>query len=172
MTATTALGEVLREVDGVRLRFKRAFTTDIDDLWSAITDPERCARWLGRWSGDPTSGTVSFAMTAEDDADPEPVSIQACEPPHRLAVTMGSADGPWPLEITLTERNGATELVFVHHLAEPYDASSIGPGWQHYLDRLTAVITGQPLPQDFTEYHPALADAYPVPPVVSGRTAR
>lgn len=172
MTATTALGEVLREADGVRLRFERAFTTDIDDLWSAITDPERCARWLGRWSGDPTSGTVSFAMTAEDDAAPEPVSIDACEPPRRLAVTFATGDGPWPLEVTLTERGEVTELVFVHHLAEPYDASSVGPGWQYYLDRLAAVVTGAAVPEDFEQYHPALADAYPVPAVASGRTAR
>ena len=28
------------------------FDTDIDDLWSAITDPARIARWLGEVEGD------------------------------------------------------------------------------------------------------------------------
>lgn len=164
MTATTPLGEVLRDADGVSLRFRRSFATDVDDLWSAITDPDRCTRWLGTWSGDPASGTVDFTMTAEDGAGPEPVTIETCEPPRRLALTFTTADGPWPLEVTLTERDGSTELVFIHHLVEPYDASSVGPGWQYYLDRLEATLTGDPLSQDFADYHPALADSYPVPP--------
>lgn len=164
MTATTPLGEVLRDADGVSLRFERSYATDVDDLWSAITDPDRCTRWLGTWSGDPASGTVDFIMTAEDAAGPEPVTIETCEPPRRLAPTFTTADGPWPLEVTLTERDGSTELVVVHHLAEPYDASSVGPGWQCYLDRLDATLTSDPLPQDFADYHPALADSYPVPP--------
>lgn len=163
MSATTTLGAVLRDDDGVRLRFERTCPADVENVWSAITDPDRCARWLGRWSGDPTTGSVSLVMTAEEGAGPEQVTIDACEPPHRLAVTVASADGPWPLEITLTARDDVTELVFVHHLTKPYDASSIGPGWQYYLDRLAAHISDEHLPQDFGEYHPALADSYPIP---------
>ena len=42
----------------------------------------------------------------------------------------------------LCTQAGATTLVFVQRLAEPYDASSIGPGWHYYLDRLDAVVAG------------------------------
>ena len=28
------------------------FDTDIDDLWSALTDPRRLARWIGGVEGD------------------------------------------------------------------------------------------------------------------------
>ncbi len=161
MTATTALGRLLRDADGVRLRFERTYAAGVDDVWSALTDPDRCARWIGRWSGDPA--TVQLVMADEEDAGPQQVRIEACEPPHRLAVTTGSADGPWPLEVTLVEQGAGTLLTFVHHLAEPYDASSIGPGWQYYLDRLGAVLTGEQVPADLDEYHPALADAYAVP---------
>lgn len=100
---------------------------------------------------------------AEDGASPEPVAVDACEPPHRLAVTAGTPDAPWPLELMLTAHGEGARLRFVHHLAEPYDASSLGPGWQYYLDRLGAVLAGAPVPQDFDAYLPALADACPVP---------
>ena len=47
---TRILGS-LRSADGKGIvRMQDRFDTDIDDLWSALTDPRRLARWLG---GDP-----------------------------------------------------------------------------------------------------------------------
>jgi len=69
------------------------------------------------------------------------------------------------LSVDLAEEGPGTRLRFVHVLAEPYDATAIGPGWQYYLDRLGAVLLDAPVPDDFTEYHPALGDAYAVPPL-------
>ena len=34
------------------LRDPRHYDTDIDDLWSALTDPRRLARWYGEVEGD------------------------------------------------------------------------------------------------------------------------
>ena len=34
------------------MRIEDRFDTDIDDLWSALTDPGRLARWLGEVEGD------------------------------------------------------------------------------------------------------------------------
>lgn len=163
MTATTPLGKVLRDDDGLRLQFVRTLQTSIDDAWSAMTDADRMERWLGTWSGDPASGKVEFVMTSEGSTAPEPVQIVRCERPTALEVALPTPDGPWHLTATLTERAGATELVFEHRLAEPYDASAVGPGWQYYLDRLAAVIDGDPVPVDFDEYYPALKDAYALP---------
>lgn len=164
MTASTRLGQVLRDVGGVRLEFVRTYDAPVEDVWSALTDPDRMARWFGRWSGDPASGAVEVLMSAEDDATPERVTIDECDPPRRLAVTLASADGPWPLVVALTEQDWRTSLRFTHLLAEPYNAGSVGPGWQFYLDRLGAVLDGAPVPDAWEDYYPALADAYPIPP--------
>lgn len=163
MTANTRLGHVVRDATGVRLDFVRDYDASLDEVWSAVTDPERLARWFGRWSGDPTTGTVKVVMSAEAGTEPATVTIDACEPPRRLAVTLNSPDGPWPLELALTEQVTGTSLRFLHHLAQPYDASSIGPGWQFYLDRLGAEIEGMPAPHTWENYYPVLASAYPVP---------
>jgi uncharacterized protein YndB with AHSA1/START domain len=163
MTAVSPLGQVLRDEDGLRLEFVRLLDTTIEDAWSALTEPDRMERWMGRWSGDPASGTVDFAMTSEGQVAPQPVRIERCRPPTDLAVEMPSPDGSWHLTATLSERGGRTELVFVHRLAEPYDASAIGPGWQYYLDRLAAAIDGRPVPAEFEEYYPALKDEYQLP---------
>src|ERR1022692_3308508 len=34
------------------VRMQDRFDTDIDDLWSALTDPRRLARWMGEVEGD------------------------------------------------------------------------------------------------------------------------
>ena len=163
MTVSTPLGRVLRDSDGMRLEFVRTYDDPVEDVWSALTEPDRVARWFGRWSGDPATGTVEVLMTEEEGATPQPVTIVACEPPTRLVVDLPSPDGTWHLSATLQERDGGTVLRFVHRLAEPYDASSIGPGWQFYLDRLGAVVSGVPVPEAWDDYYPALRDAYGLP---------
>ena len=43
----------LRSADGKGVvRMEDRFETDVDDLWSALTDPGRLARWLGEVDGD------------------------------------------------------------------------------------------------------------------------
>ena len=43
----------LRSADGKGVvRMEDRFDTDIDDLWSALTDPRRLARWIGDVEGD------------------------------------------------------------------------------------------------------------------------
>lgn len=76
---------------------------------------------------------------------------------------MPGPDGPWRLSVRLRQNEGGTTLEFTHRLAEPYDASSIGPGWHWYLDRLGAVVVGSALPEVWEDYYPALQDAYSLP---------
>jgi len=163
MTATTPLGKVRRDADGVRLEFTRSYHTDRKSVWAAITHNDRLELWFGRWSGDPATGSVLIATSFEDDAPTETATIDECDPPRRLAMTHAGPEGPWPLVLDLEEHDGTTSLRFVHHLAEPYDAGSIGPGWHYYLDRLGAVIAGEPVPDVWEEFYPALASAYLVP---------
>jgi uncharacterized protein YndB with AHSA1/START domain len=49
---TRILGS-LRSADGKGIvRMQDRFGTGIDDLWSALTDPRRLARWMGEVEGD------------------------------------------------------------------------------------------------------------------------
>ena len=164
MTATTPPGVVLRDGGAVHLVFERVLDAPVARVWAAVTDPDLLERWFGRWSGDPATGEVAVLMTAEGQSEPEPVTVTACEAPTRLTVVLQGPGGAWPLDLLLTEDADATRLRFTHRLSEPYDAASTGPGWQYYLDRLAAVVGGTPLPEDFDDYVPGLADAYALPP--------
>lgn len=143
--------------------FTRRFAAPIGNVWAAVTEPDRMARWIGTWTGDPASGRVDFFMTAEgDDVAAEPYLIETCDPPHRLVVTSVDEDGQtWRLRLELTEVDGTTTLEFGQMLTDPDVAASVGPGWEYYLDRLVAAETGQDVAGiAFDDYYPALSDHY------------
>lgn len=164
MTITSPLGAVLRDELGLRLEFERSFDTSIEDLWSAFTESERLSRWFGSWTGDPSTGSVRVVMTAEATDEAQTVQILECVEPNRLTVEVPTPDGTWLLAVELTATSDETsEMVFTHRLAEPYDASGVGPGWHYYLDRLAAVVAGEPVSDEFDPYMAELNESYPLP---------
>jgi len=163
VSLTTPLGRVLRDDQGVRLEFVHTYDDPVDAVWSALTDPGRVARWIGSVSGDPATGTVELRMTEEEGSTPGTVVILEREPPTRLAVDLPSPDGTWRMSVTLRAQDGLTTLLFTQRLVEPFDASSIGPGWHYYLDRLGAVVDGSVVPDNWDDYYPSLTGAYRVP---------
>ncbi|MFI7575428.1 hypothetical protein [Micromonospora sp. NPDC049497] len=49
---TTPGGRLVRTGKGTDLVLTRRFRAPATDVWASITDPERSARWFGRWEGD------------------------------------------------------------------------------------------------------------------------
>lgn len=157
MTTTTMTGRREQRDGQTLLVIERELRAPLADVWAACTDPSRMERWIGTWSGDPASGTVTFRMTAEgDDVPAEEMDVLACEPPHRFAVRgrepqAFSEDGSgekayWEMELELAETGGVTSLRFVQVLAPGATGlemvASVGPGWDYYLDRLVASVSG------------------------------
>jgi len=77
--ATRILGS-LRSADGKGVvRIEDRYDTEIDDLWSAITDPGRIARWYGRVEGDLRPGESS-ACTSPTLTRTTPVGLKRASP--------------------------------------------------------------------------------------------
>lgn len=145
----------------VVLEFVRSLPAPPEAVWAALTEPSRTERWIGTWTGDPESGVVALYMEGADPAGPgERMVIRRCRPAELLEVESSTSDGVWPLQVRLEPDGTGTVLTFRHRLAAPVDVSSIGPGWQYYLDRLGAVVAGTEVPDDWDAYFPALADRY------------
>jgi uncharacterized protein YndB with AHSA1/START domain len=134
----------------------RQFRAPIEDVWAAVTDPERLARWIGTWTGDPTSGSVLFRMLFEGEEHPgETMEIRVCEPPHRLHLTSHFGDVVWLLELDLAHADGVTTLTFSQPGITQEQVGDVGPGWDYYLDRLVDVETGaDPSQRSWDEYAP------------------
>ena len=144
--------------------FERTFRAPIDSVWAAVTESDRLERWIGTWTGDPASGSVLFRMDAEgDDVTPETMTIDACDAPHRLALT-SNVEGEqhvWHFVLELAEAGGTTTLTFSQSVPDAEMAAGVGPGWEFYLDRLVAAETGADVAAlDFGDYHPAQSEHY------------
>lgn len=149
------LGRVLRTEQGARLEFRRDYLVPVDDLWSAVTEPERLARWIGSWTGRAeVGGTVDFQMLHEErECAPDPVTIVECDPPTRLAVEFPSPEAAWLVELTLSATPTGSTLLFSQRLNRPEEAGDAGPGWHWYLDRLGAVLGDTAMPAEWARFY-------------------
>ena len=159
----TELGTITQRDGRHVLVQTREFRAPIEDVWAAVTEPERLARWIGIWTGDPADGTVQFRMLFEgEEHQGESMEIRVCEPPHRLHLTSRVGEEVWLLELDLSHADGVTTLTFSQPGVTQEQAGGVGPGWDYYLDRLVDAETGaDPALRDFDrDYYPATAEHY------------
>ncbi|MGW1740166.1 SRPBCC family protein [Nocardia sp. NPDC001965] len=153
-------GRLEQTPGGHDLVLTRTYRAPIEDVWASITESERTARWFGPWEGDAAPGrTVRVKLSFEEGQPWSEYTVEVCDPPRRLALRAVDEHGSWHLEVTLTERDGQTELAFVHHLISIEQVPEIGPGWDYYLDALGASRNGTRHPE-FDDYYPALREHY------------
>jgi uncharacterized protein YndB with AHSA1/START domain len=144
----------LRSADGKGVvRIEDRYDTDIDDLWSALTDPARLARWHGQVEGDLRPGG-QFRVYLEADDIESTGRVEACEPPRRLLVTTRETDesyrkgqGVPPFdevtEVTLTADGDRTILV-IEVRGMPLDKIAFyGAGWQIHAENLATYLAGR-----------------------------
>jgi uncharacterized protein YndB with AHSA1/START domain len=148
MTGTTSgstriLGS-LRSADGKGVvRLEDRYDTDIDDLWSAITDPRRLARWLAEVDGDLRLGgefRARFFSSGWEGTG----RVDGCEPPGRLLVMTRAPGQPndHSIEATLIA-DGDQTILIVEVQGMPLDKIAFyGAGWQTHLEDLGAHIAG------------------------------
>ncbi|ACY22736.1 Activator of Hsp90 ATPase 1 family protein [Gordonia bronchialis DSM 43247] len=147
------------------MRIVRGYAAPIDVVWAAITESDRLARWIGFFTGDPAEGHVQFTMNAEGEENmtPNRYDIRRCEPPRLLEIVTTDDYGSWHLLAELEESQGVTTLTFAQILddEDPSVIENSGPGWEYYLDRLGATLTGaDPDAVNFDDYYPAQREYY------------
>lgn len=147
-----------RHGDGFRLVYDVVYETDIDDLWQAITTRERLARWMVEYTGDLREGGT-WAVATEGDEDPWATgTITACDPPHAFATSWHAiGEEPTELTVTLERTEHGTRMRLVH---TGIRSIFYGAGWQTYLERLAAEVSGAPIPQDWDARFAELSPRY------------
>jgi uncharacterized protein YndB with AHSA1/START domain len=136
---TQHLGAVTREVaHGERagqrtaiVRASRTYATDQDDLWSALTDPERLPRWFAPVTGDLRLGG---RFQVEGNAGGE---VLACDAPDRFEITWEFDGGVSWVEVRLApDPAGGTRLTLEHSAIpggehwDTYGPGAVGIGWE------------------------------------------
>jgi uncharacterized protein YndB with AHSA1/START domain len=132
----------LRSADGTGIvRIEDRYDTDIDNLWSALTDPDRLARWYGQVEGDLRPGGQFRAHLEGWDGTGR---VEACEPGRRLLVRT-NADEPYDVVVEATLTSGGDQAILViEACGMPLDLiAAYGVGWQIHAENLAAYLAGR-----------------------------
>jgi uncharacterized protein YndB with AHSA1/START domain len=134
---TRMIGAVRRELKTVERDGKQAsvivatrlYETDIDDLWNALTTPERIARWFMPIEGElRVGGRYQLQGNAGG-------TITACDPPRSFSVTWEFGGEVSWLDITLAAEDSNTRLTLEHtafvsdERAKQFGPGAVGVGW-------------------------------------------
>ena len=122
--------------EGHTVTLRRTYAAPIDEVWDALTDPERIGRWFLPISGDyRLGGRFKFEGTAGGE-------ILECAKPTRLKVSWVGMDTGDPadiseVELLLTaEGDDSTTLQLAHTAVVPesmwdqYGPGAVGVGWE------------------------------------------
>jgi uncharacterized protein YndB with AHSA1/START domain len=128
--------------DGALVRVEDVYPTTVEDLWSAITEPARLARWIAEVSGDLTVGgafRIRFTSSWEGVG-----RVDACEPHRRLVVTTTEDDGTSTEIVAVITPEGDGARLVVEDRGLPVDAAPFhAAGWQVHLEDLGAALAGR-----------------------------
>jgi uncharacterized protein YndB with AHSA1/START domain len=148
MTARASVLGSLHSVDGTGVvRMEHRFDTGIDDLWGALTKPDRLARWYGEAEGDLAPGgefRLRIALSGERLG-----RVEACEPPRHLVLAMRDPEArpgqpeQTVIEAWLTAEDAQTGLVWETR-GLPVDLlPAYGAGIQIHVEHLAEYVAGR-----------------------------
>jgi uncharacterized protein YndB with AHSA1/START domain len=135
------------------------YDTAMGDLWSAVTEPDRLARWVATVEGDLlVGGTVRTKFTSGYEGVGR---IDVCDAPRRLVVTFqpGSPDET-VVEANLAPVGDRTRLIIEERGLPIEEVADHGAGWQAHIEDLNAHLVGrEPITwhDRWTELRPAYA---------------
>jgi uncharacterized protein YndB with AHSA1/START domain len=140
------LGSLRTAGDQGVVRMGDRLETEIDDVWSALTEPGRLSHWLGEVEGELRPGgefRAHFFASGWKGTG----RVEACDPPRRLLVLTRDEDEPeagfgHAIEVTLAADGDATELTWEERgmpvaLLAPY-----GAGIQVHVEDLASYLAG------------------------------
>lgn len=134
--------------DGHVVVLRREYNAAIEDVWDAITDPDRISRWFLPITGDlRLGGRYQFKGNAGGE-------IRHCEPPRLLQVTWIFGEDPSPgsdsslVEVRLSSAGDGRTAFELEHAAVDvakwgeYGPGAVGVGWELALFGLGLHLRG------------------------------
>ncbi len=138
----TATG-TYEHIDGNPIvRFERTFPHTTAQVWQAITDPDRLAKWFPstvEFDALSPGAPITFRF-AEDRYPPLDGEFREVSPLRRLSFTWG--DDLLAFELEERDSGAACRLAFSVVLDSADKAARDAAGWDDCLDMLDRVISG------------------------------
>jgi uncharacterized protein YndB with AHSA1/START domain len=149
----TQINAIERQVDSpsaesgevVRVLLRREYRAAVEDVWNAVTDPERMRRWFMPVTGDLREGG-DFQLEGNASG-----RILRCDPPRLLRTTFGAETSI--VEVRLSPEGADTTTLELEHTVPIELAGSgagalyVGPGWDGAVMGLGLFLAGH-VPDD------------------------
>ena len=140
----TIFGDIA--LDGARrtVTVEREYATSAAELWSALTEPERIARWIGHYAAD--GDDYRLEMELGDGSAVVTGRVLACEPEKRILMRWRFiVEAETEVEATLTPHgDGHVVLTLTHRRVQAINASVYGAVWQDVFTHLDRELRGEP----------------------------
>lgn len=141
MSVESSISRASNGSGGFQLEFDELYATDPDDLWRAVTTPERLSRWMAPYRGEFRLGGRWEAIGSSGDVYCEG-EVTACDAPWGFTTTWHvRGEQPTELVVRLEAEGGGTRLRLRH---EGVTTIGFGAGWHTYLETLHRHLAGDP----------------------------
>lgn len=140
---TKDLGSLSAQGDLRSVRFARFIDATPEELWDALTNPERIARWMltEETTLEPrVGGKAHFGWGDQGDAVGR---VTIFDPPRCLEYTWEEDAGTSAVRFDVRQLEGRLELVLHHRNLAPKVSGGVGAGWHAHLDDLMALLRGE-----------------------------
>lgn len=152
VSATTLDGQEVRTIS-----LRRTFDAAPEEVWDAITDPERVPRWFLPVAGDPRRVGDHFQLKGNAGGE-----VLECDRPRRLAVSWIFGGQTSRVEAILSRHGDATVLRLDHtvpvddHWRE-FGPGAVGIGWELALSTGLARYLAEATVIEYSEVDPGRA---------------
>jgi uncharacterized protein YndB with AHSA1/START domain len=141
---TRILGSLRSAVGKGVVRMEDRVDTHVADVWSALTDPSRLARWYGEVEGDLRPGGEYRARLLASGWEGTG-RVEDCEPRQRLLLVTKHVKAPdeGVIEVTLAADGDLTILAWEERGMPLDHLAAYGAGIQVHVEDLAAHLAGQ-----------------------------
>jgi uncharacterized protein YndB with AHSA1/START domain len=152
MTTNETDGTIEEVGDELVLRFERHFENSIDDVWSAITDPERIAQWWLPFDADITLELVaggSYVLRGREGVPTLSWKVLRVESPYLFEHT--HVEPGVIITWTLTDEGEGCSLLLTQTVPDRVSAinNNFVVGLHTSLERLRSLLRGKPIDWDW-----------------------
>lgn len=124
---------------GYLIRFAQTYPTTVEDLWDAITDPERLSRWMAPYEGEFRLGGRWLARYDDGTVFTEG-TVTACDAPRTFTTTWhASEEQETTITVTVEPVADGAALRLEH---DGVGGRDYAPGWHTYLELLELDLAG------------------------------
>lgn len=134
-----SMGTVEYDSGHTGLRFERLLNSGRDEVWAALTEPDRLSAWLGPGRVDlQAGGSIEFNLREGTvSGDVEHVLAGS-----RLDYTWSAPEGVGTVHWLLEPADGKTKVVLIHNVARETQPAALMARWHMRLDSLATTLNG------------------------------